>query len=74
MDFKMKNVHVGEMVRTEMRQQGRTVAWLASNICCEKSNVYKLFRRKSIDLEQLMRISEALGHNFLRDCFEENLI
>lgn len=71
MSFKMKDVHIGEMVRSEMRRQGRMVAWLATQICCENSNIYKLYRRKSIDLEQLMKISEALNHNFLRDCFEE---
>ena len=71
MDFKMKNVHVGELIHKELKKQGRTVNWLASQIYCEKSNIYKLFRRKSIDLEQLMKISESLGHNFLRDCFEE---
>ncbi len=71
MNFKMKDIQIGEMIRKEMQQQGRTVAWLATQICCENSNVYKLYRRKSIDLEQLMKISTALGHNFLRDCFEE---
>ena len=71
MGFKMKDIHVGESIRNELRKQGRTVNWLAEQIFCEKSNVYKLFRRKSIDLEQLMKISEALNHNFLSDCFEE---
>lgn len=67
----MKDVHVGKMIQDELRRQGRTVNWLASQIYCEKSNIYKLFHRKSIDLEQLMKISEVLGHNFLRDCFDE---
>lgn len=69
--FKMKNVHIGEMIRQELRKQGHTVNWLAEAICCEKSNIYKLFRRKSVDLDQLMTISEVLNHNFLRDCYEE---
>lgn len=69
--FKMKDVNIGKMIREELRRQGRTVTWFASQIYCEKSNVYKLFRRKSIDLGQLMMISETLNHNFLRDCYEE---
>ena len=72
MHFVMKEVHVGKMVQNELRRQGRTVNWLAEQIYCEKSNIYKLFRRKSIDLVQLMKISEVLEHNFLRDCYEEN--
>ena len=70
-NFRMKEVHVGKMIQNEMLRQGRTVKWLAEQIYCEKSNIYKLFKRHSIDLEQLMRISEVLDHNFLRDCFEE---
>jgi len=70
-NFKMKDVHVGEMIRSELRKQGHTVNWLAEKVYCEKSNIYKLFHRKSIDLEQLMQISVILKHNFLRDCYEE---
>ena len=72
MHFIMKDVHVGKMVHDELRRQGHTVNWLAEQIYCEKSNIYKLFRRKSIDLVQLIKISEVLDHNFLRDCYEEN--
>ncbi len=72
MVFKMKDVHVGNMIREELEQQGRTVIWFAKQIYCEKSNVYKMFKRKSIDLIQLMRVSEVLQHNFLRDCYEES--
>lgn len=67
----MNNVNIGELIHAEMVRQNRTVNWLAKEIYCEKSNVYKLFRRKSIDLAQVMRISEVLSHNFLRDCFTE---
>jgi len=71
MRFKMKDVHIGNMIQDELWRQGRTVVWFAREIYCEKSNVYKMFKRQSIDLAQLMKISEVLGHNFLRDCFEE---
>ena len=69
--FEMKNIHVGNMIQTELKKQGRSVNWLAEQIYCEKSNVYKMFKRKSIDLEQLMLVSTVLKHNFLRDCYEE---
>ena len=71
MKFIMKEVHIGEMIQAEMRRQKRSVIWMAQQICCEKSNIYKMFRRRSIDMAQLMRISEVLGHNFLRDCYQE---
>lgn len=71
MNFVMKDVNIGQMIQAELVRQGRSVVWLAREIYCEKSNVYKMFKRKSIDMTQLMRISEVLHHNFLRDCFDE---
>ena len=73
MSFTMKDIHVGAMIKKELKRQGRSVKWLAKEIYCEKSNIYKMFHRKSIDLDQLMLISNVLGHNFLRDCYEENI-
>ena len=67
----MKDFHIGKMIQDELSRQGRTVVWLAKEIYCEKSNVYKLFKRKSIDFEQLLKICEVLNHNFLNDCYEE---
>ena len=71
MKFVMKDVHAGQMIKNELDRQGRTVVWFSKQICCEKSNIYKMFKRKSIDLDQLMQISTVLEHNFLKDCYEE---
>lgn len=71
-DFSFKkDVHVGRMIQRELERQGRSAAWLAKSIYCEKSNIYKLFRRESIGIDQLMRISEAMEHDFLKDCYEK---
>ena len=72
MGFKIKDVHIGQMIQDELNRQGRTANWLAKGIYCEKSNVYKMFKRKSIDMAQLMKICEVLNHNFLKDCYEES--
>lgn len=72
MNFVMKDVHIGQMIQEELIRQGRTVNWFTKGIYCEKSNVYKMFKRKSIDLAQLMKVSEVLNHNFLKDCYEDS--
>ena len=64
------DIHIGNMIQSELERQGRSAAWLAKSIFCEKSNIYKLFKRESISVEHLMRISEVMGHDFLRDCYE----
>ena len=65
-----KDLHIGNMIQSELERQGRSASWLAKSIYCEKSNIYKLFKRESIVVEQLMRISEVMGHDFLKDCYE----
>lgn len=70
-DFSFKkDLHMGQLIQQELSRQGRSAAWLAKSIYCEKSNIYKLFRRESIGIDQLIRISEVMEHDFLRDCYE----
>lgn len=57
-------VHIGKLIETELRRQERTVAWFARNLYCERTNVYDIFRRESIDTELLLRISRVLKHDF----------
>lgn len=47
--------------------QGRSVAWLATQMNYERANVYNIFRRKSIDTELLRKLSVLLKYNFFFD-------
>ena len=64
-----KDIHIGSRIQTVMKEQGRNVTWFAKQICFERSNVYKMFKRKSIDTDLLIKISEVLGHDFLSEYF-----
>lgn len=64
-------MHIGQHIKQELRNQGRTVTWLAKSIPCDRSNVYRIFNNESIDLSLLTRISKLLNHNFLNDLAEE---
>lgn len=57
-------VHIGKAIEDELRRQERSVAWFARHLCCDRTNVYHIFQRKSIDTEQLLRISKILQRNF----------
>lgn len=57
-------IHIGKAIENELRNQERSVAWFARNLCCDRTNVYHIFQRKSIDTEQLMRICKILHRNF----------
>lgn len=66
----VNNIHIGKAIKAELQDQGRSVKWFAEKLCYERTNVYNIFRRKSIDTDLLYRISEILEHDFfdLYDC------
>ena len=64
-------MHIGKKIRTVMRSQGRSVSWLAAQIPCDRSNIYNIYKRDTIDVKLLMRLSDILGHNFLQDLLDE---
>lgn len=57
-------IHIGKLIENELRRQERSVTWFAKKLCCERTNVYSIFRRESIDTELLLRISQVLKCNF----------
>ena len=57
---------IGTLIREELRVQRKTAVWLADELGCNRSNIYKIFNRRSIDSELLLRISNALGRNFFQ--------
>lgn len=60
-------VHIGKQIEAELRRQERSVSWMARKLCCDRSNIYDIFKRPSIDTLLLLRISRILGHNFFKD-------
>lgn len=64
----LQSVDIGRAVQSVMKSQGRSAIWLAKQLNMDRSNVYDLFHRKTIDVVLLMRISFVLEYDFLRDC------
>ncbi len=60
-------MHIGKRIKDVLKQEGRTARWLACNIPCERTNVYNIFHRKSIDTRLLQRICEVMQHDFFTD-------
>lgn len=63
----MNMIHVGKLIECTLREQGQTVTWFARKLCCTRPNVYKIFKKKSIDIQLLWRISCILKHDFFLD-------
>ena len=53
-------VHIGSLIRKELRRQGHNNAWLAERIGLTPRALQKIFNKQSIDSHQLLLISAAL--------------
>lgn len=63
----MKKLSIGQSIRAEFERQGHSVVWFAQQLCCDRTNIYRIFARESIDTELLIRISIVLKHNFFAE-------
>lgn len=60
-------MHIGHLIKEVFDEKGISVTEFARRINCARPNVYSIFERYDIGVEQLIDISEALDHNFLDD-------
>lgn len=60
-------IHVGSMVKQELRRQRTSVLWLSRKLHMERSGVYKMLHRQSLDIDTLIEISVVLDHDFFAD-------
>lgn len=64
-------IHIGSLIEQILHQQGRSVTWFATQLCCTRSNVYKIFNKQTIDTQLLWRISCILHYDFFYIFSEE---
>ncbi len=57
-------INIGELIHEKVREQGKSVTWLARRLNYSRTNIYKIFNKPSIDTDVLLRISDALGYDF----------
>ncbi|MBE6283471.1 MAG: XRE family transcriptional regulator [Mediterranea massiliensis] len=67
-------IHIGQLIKIELERQERTPTWLAKKINCDRTNIYRIFNRESIDTALLSRISTALNRNFFEDLSQQQLL
>lgn len=56
--------HIGILIKEELRRQGRSITWLATQLGYSRQNMYKLFCRKWIYTDLLLKISEIMDYDF----------
>ena len=54
-------IHIGNLIRDELRRSGHTNQWLADELGIDRRTLQRLYNKPSIDTQQLLRISRILG-------------
>ena len=66
-------IHIGQLIKTELELQERTPTWLAKKINCDRTNIYRIFDRESIDTALLSRISTALNRTVFTELSQQQM-
>ena len=60
----MHEIHIGSIIRCELRKQNKTNAWLAAQIGVVSRTINKIFVKEYIDTFLLLKISKAMNVDF----------
>ena len=60
------HMHIGTRIRKQLNERHQTVVWLARQLACSRTNVYKIFVLFFLDTALLMRISIILNYDFFK--------
>ena len=63
----MSDIHFGNMILNELREQRRSVAWFAKEMGSDRSNMYKLLDRRHLNSDFILRAGKLLNHDFFGD-------
>lgn len=66
MNDKVNTVVIGKLIKEELQRQGKTSVWLANELGCHRTNIYKVYERATIDTGLLFHISKLLSFDFFK--------
>ena len=52
---------IGELIKKELKSQGKTTVWLAKQLGCHRTNIYKVYGRQLLDVDFFKLYSDALA-------------
>jgi len=65
----LKEIHIGNIIKDKLNEKSMSVTELALLINRQRSTVYDIFERKSIDTELLIKIGTALNYDFILNVY-----
>ena len=67
-------MHIGQRIKEVMAKKKVSVIAIAKEIECERTNVYNIFERESINTNLLQKFSIILKHDFFKELSEETFM
>lgn len=58
--------HIGNLIKTELKNQGRSITWLSAQIGYSRVNIYKILQKEWIYTDLLLKISIVLQYDFFK--------
>lgn len=58
---------IGKRIREKLKEQGRSVTWLAKQLSCTRENLYNVFSKDHVNTDLLLNISMILNHDFFKE-------
>jgi hypothetical protein len=62
--FMAGNIHIGNIICEQLKQEGRKKIWLAKRVGLTESALCKILKKEYINTDLLLRISHACKHDF----------
>jgi transcriptional regulator with XRE-family HTH domain len=65
LQFINNDFHIGYLIKQKVKERGVNMNDFAKAIHCSRPNAYSIFRRKSVNIDLLQLVSEALNYDFV---------
>ena len=65
----MQNIHIGSIIEKKLIERSISIEKFANMIGRHRTTVYSIFKRKSIDIDLLIKISEVLEYDFVHEVY-----
>jgi transcriptional regulator with XRE-family HTH domain len=67
------NIHIGSIIKAKAAERGITETQLAKIIHCHSSTIHYIYKKRSINTEQLWKIAIALKYDFFTEIYGYSL-
>ena len=64
-------LHIGKLVKAKLKERAHTCVWLAQQMDCSRTNLYKIFNKEYVGSRDLAKLSLILHFNFFEVIAEE---